>query len=807
MAWPPPNYPLRTDWPEPSGSDPPHASDYNHLNQTANEVVAEVIDVVTNQLPAKQSVSAKGAANGYAPLGADARVPAAYLPSGVGGGSIDTFDFWENWANNSNGAPTTAESGQTYTATTAGASGAALTVVSGKLTNTYSTGTSAAAGYLSIPLGNPCVYMEGEFQFNGTGTDGATVAACLFESAPPAGNGGVGSQRAAVHWIWTPAYSAMQTADTSLPGAVTNIDVQVYTTPSGVAQKFACAIDRANNRVVVVYPNGHIAVLTDTAHSYFQTVPGNYPTQEILYTTPNSDKRAEWHAFRASAVIGGDNIEYASKYDQLIAIGKVIAAGGSVGSYVTYAPPPTGVEATDTAAIQAAHDALPSRGGKIILQEGVYMLSATGVTFTKQTHLIGAGRDMTVIGMNSTNGTAITCNVDGCILEHFSMSNVNFGTQTGGAGIRMQKAAESRIRDVWLYNFYDNISVEQGYYWSIINCHIYSPWRYGIRVQSTVSNDSGDMNIIDCWFDQLNVTRNATSALRWETGSGLRVLGCKFNGSNSPYRFATHIDIAFDAVTTAIQNSADIFIQNNSIENPGTTGVKIARAAGAYALYEILVQDNEFMACPTGISIGQSIEDFIISGNVMLNSGGSTVGVDLLSGSGAGTIGPNHFNGITTPVQIGSGASKNLVVNRQDIVGDGLVVTNAVLGTSGVPCVDVNYQRPIDFTVNATPSALWTFGVPNLTAGRIKTNAGGTYNAAAGFYAELDFTYTVNGSGVVTFTDRTTVPDGDTNPVISHSSTANTIVVKLATTGGNNITNGKAEVYASGLFSQIKRGA
>jgi hypothetical protein len=51
-------------------------------------------DAAAAALPAKEDKSAKGAANGYAPLGADTKVPAIYLPAGGSGGAIEYENVW-----------------------------------------------------------------------------------------------------------------------------------------------------------------------------------------------------------------------------------------------------------------------------------------------------------------------------------------------------------------------------------------------------------------------------------------------------------------------------------------------------------------------------------------------------------------------------------------------------------------------------------------------------------------------------------------------------------------------------------------
>jgi len=103
----------------------------------------------------------------------------------------------------------------------------------------------------------------------------------------------------------------------------------------------------------------------------------------------------------------------------------------------------TGVAATDTAAIQAAHDAFPAGGGTILLDSGPYAITADTVNFTKPTHLIGmgpSGANVTTGGTtpgsylpvgskitcSSSTGVAIAVNADGCTFEKLYVLN-NFG--------------------------------------------------------------------------------------------------------------------------------------------------------------------------------------------------------------------------------------------------------------------------------------------------------------------------------------------------------------------------------------------
>lgn len=491
--------------------------------------------------------------------------------------------------------------------------------------------------------------------------------------------------------------------------------------------------------------------------------------------------------------------------------GTLTVAG--VGSILVAAP--TGVAATDTAAIQAAHDALPSGGGMVMLQGGIYALTATGVTFTKKTYLKGLGAGnldttaQTLLFCNSTTATAITCNVEGCVIEDFFLSNNSAGPVTSGTGIRMQKAHHSRINRVFIYNFYDNIKYEAGNHWSLRDTNVISPTRYGVLINNSDNNDSGDMLIDGCWFDMVNSGgHNATSAVRWETGSGLRLANTKFNGAQT-YHYATHIDVNFDAGSTATVNSADIFIQNCSIENPSTTGISIAtRSGSSYTLNEVIIQGNEFMSNPTGISIGEAVNDVIVSGNTFLNASTST-GITILSNAGPVTVGTNRFKGTTTPINIGATVNKDTKVAVQHLNGDGVVVVDGSASGSYLHTaqVDYKYNRAVDWTVTTTQTTMWTLSVANFFAGEVTVTITGLLNNVGAFVAKKRVLYSVDGSGDVTLTTLETTSHGTSNVVITLTTGTNTIAVKLSSSDNNSVAGGVADIDVRGYLSQFKVGA
>jgi hypothetical protein len=79
----------------------------------------------------------------------------------------------------------------------------------------------------------------------------------------------------------------------------------------------------------------------------------------------------------------------------------IAADAALTGTYAAMVAAPTGVSATDSAAVQAAHDALPAGGGVLRLQRGTYDLTA-GVTLSKQVTVQGEGGPSSVAFVAAT---------------------------------------------------------------------------------------------------------------------------------------------------------------------------------------------------------------------------------------------------------------------------------------------------------------------------------------------------------------------------------------------------------------------
>lgn len=260
--------------------------------------------------------------------------------------------------------------------------------------------------------------------------------------------------------------------------------------------------------------------------------------------------------------------------------GAQIAADSAVkGAFGPAMIQPTGVAATDTAAIQAAHDNLPSSGGDIRLAPGVFTVTQGGVNFTKSNvRLCGSGSGgsptstaggytdaggITTIQCDSTTGNAIASSGNACIFQDFHIVNTHVADPTSGAGIAITGGgASNRYINVTVNGFYNCIDVANGFEWFMTGCILYNFKRAGLRIASPTLPDAGDMGVVNNQFIA-GPTRTAPLAgVEWVSGGGLRFVGNKVNKRGTITQTIGLFFHPADGIATSV-----FTISGNSFEN------------------------------------------------------------------------------------------------------------------------------------------------------------------------------------------------------------------------------------------------
>jgi hypothetical protein len=287
----------------------------------------------------------------------------------------------------------------------------------------------------------------------------------------------------------------------------------------------------------------------------------------------------------------------------------------------------------DTAAIADAIAAIPAQGGVLFFPPGIYLTSG-GFTIAYPTIVQGCG----AIGEDGSENAAskITCNSQTASLflvtspiakfRDVALVNIFAGDPTAGAGITCFRDGLRQKVDydsASVTGFYDCINVRTGSYWTMHNCRIYSPVRYGLKIANEVNPDSGDWAISNSLF--IAKTRNSDAAIRMESSGGGKITGCKVNDGASTL-FVTGIDLTLASGASTVI----LHVANSSIEN--VSGDAFSVTINGATFRSIVFMGNEVGLWDGSNTTGHgvnivadniaNINGVVIGGNVFL--GGST---------------------------------------------------------------------------------------------------------------------------------------------------------------------------------------
>lgn len=398
---------------------------------------------------------------------------------------------------------------------------------------------------------------------------------------------------------------------------------------------------------------------------------------------------------------------------------------------------PTGVAATDTANIQAVHDALPATGGEIRLGAGTFVLTAAGITLTKRVKFVGVGKSggpISVAGGYATDqsitrieypfgtGNAITVSANCCVFQDFHLANTNVAAPTAGAGIVVSTGygVGFSYRSISVAGFYNNIDHANGFEWTMDGCTIYDWVRAGLRIANPALPDGGDMGIDNCQFISGTTRTAATAGIEWISSGGLRVTNCKFNERTpSVMNIGIYIHPA-DGITTSVFQINDNSFENMAYgiysDDAGNTGTGV--------ITKINIKDNEFLCSTRGINLSRTqaaktsyvqikdnlvtgtggiaidhIANIVISGNLSAQTGTSRLSIGtavtalyhsdtaIYTEAGGPTTGTAVLNG-TTPVVIPTTfvSALSVILLTQQVAGgtqSGIAfVVSRIAGTS-----------------------------------------------------------------------------------------------------------------------------
>ena len=335
-------------------------------------------------------------------------------------------------------------------------------------------------------------------------------------------------------------------------------------------------------------------VFVSTNHAWFGDVDGIEDTgiETFAPTTPNTPPTPPYPNIYIGAngnliSKGGLNLGVPYYYIN-------VKDYGAVGDNIT----------NDSAAISRAIAAMPERG-TLFFPAGEYTTGG-GYIITKPITIMGCGMGsrasdgISQINCTSSNRALFTVTADCASFQNIALKNTYAGTPVNGAsGIvtygstLMQKVD---YLNVSVYGFYIDVEIQTGAEWTMENCFIYSPVKYGVKINNSINANGGDWSMSHCYI--YSGMYNADAGIRYESAAGGKIENVKINmgyGDGQTDRFATGIDIYAGA------DVGELWLSNVSIENVRTYAIDFNLLAGQW---------DQIYLCNVGMSAPMRITSY-----------------------------------------------------------------------------------------------------------------------------------------------------------------------------------------------------
>lgn len=324
----------------------------------------------------------------------------------------------------------------------------------------------------------------------------------------------------------------------------------------------------------------------------------------------------------------------------------VIASSTSVGGADYYCD---GTD--DDVQIQAAIDALPSGGGRILLREGTYTITTTILINRDNVILEGVGFGTVITQPNSTNINLITIG-DGTNTHSYNIIrnlkvNGNGANQTNGYGIYIRAhIQDTQIQECWVTNTYkSNIEDEATSRTTVADC-----------IVDTV-NASGWYNILSN-SDGALITRNYCTGTTGTTSESIETNGksvVSYNYIDSPAGLGIvglETTVILGNYLTGVSVGVAIKAGNSGCAVIGNILSYVGGAAtNSHAIYitsdKCLVEGNFISSFTSSVANKAAIADFGGSSRIMNNSvniSGTTSVIGIDSEASNATIVGNNIN-------------------------------------------------------------------------------------------------------------------------------------------------------------------
>ena len=347
-------------------------------------------------------------------------------------------------------------------------------------------------------------------------------------------------------------------------------------------------------------------------------------------------------------------------------------------SVLDFGADPTGTN-DSTSAMAAAH----ATGKLIYYPTGTYKFSTLSTAISGG-GIIGDGISKTVLkSTDATTADLISFSAawlnqpfeaTSCLtFKDFSVE-ATYQAKSAGAGISVTSPGPTDNE----FAFFENVAFsyipigidfKAASFYKVIGCNFLGHTIAGVKCANSWNGDAGDGVIMGCDFET-NPVNTGTAGILQYSGGGLKIIGNKILGGT----FGYYMDYQPNTGTS------DLIIANNSFELMESTGIYLSRASGnTYTFKNISITGNQFALSTNAIEndtntwlselaiTGNVIEswpsynsnttaisfnnlsNFIISGNNITGTGGTSIGISLVNPTN-GKIGLNNYVNLTTPI-------------------------------------------------------------------------------------------------------------------------------------------------------------
>lgn len=287
----------------------------------------------------------------------------------------------------------------------------------------------------------------------------------------------------------------------------------------------------------------------------------------------------------------------------------------------------------DTSAIDDAIAALnTATRGVLYFPAGTYKTTAALTTITASCTVMGDGMGaysettdtltpVSVIDSTSATAVCMTFTGQGATVRDIAFRNTS-GSASAGSAVSVSGSDYNQKVDfhrVLVAKFYDGLDIATNSGSSVVDCAIWSPVHYGIKIRNTVVNDAGGASVVGTQI--LHATGGPgsyTAGIRIESSGGNKVVSTNILGATK----------GIDLEPTG--NSVILLVSACSIESFSTAGLYADGTGHSYA--DVTITGCEFGQYSNGtahaISI-TAIDRVAIDDNIMHTDTGTPTAIVL----------------------------------------------------------------------------------------------------------------------------------------------------------------------------------